>query len=82
MARIELGAKDYDFTATRNGNPTIPLGIFLAPCANQLDTAEAVNNVKMAELAKKFPAGLEYKVPYDTTRFVKISIDEVIKTPR
>lgn len=79
VARIELGAKDYDFTATRNGNPTIPLGIFLAPGANQLDTAEAVNT-KMAELAKKFPAGLEYKVPYDTTRFVKISIDEVIKT--
>lgn len=79
VARIELGAKDYDFTATRNGNPTIPLGIFLAPGANQLDTAEAVN-AKMAELAKKFPAGLEYKVPYDTTRFVKISIDEVVKT--
>ncbi len=79
VARIELGARDYDFNAKRNGNPTIPIGIFLAPGANQLDTANAVN-ARMAELAKKFPAGLSYAVPYDTTRFVEISIKEVVKT--
>lgn len=79
VARIELGAKDYDFTAARNGKPTIPIGIFLAPGANQLDTAEAVSQ-RMSELSAKFPIGLEYNVPYDTTRFVRISIQEVIKT--
>ena len=79
IARVELGARDYSFSATRNGQPTIPIGIYLAPGANQLDTAQAVR-AKMVELKKRFPAGLEYKIPYDTTRFVEVSIDEVVKT--
>ena len=79
IARVELGAKDYSFSATRNGQPTIPIGIYLAPGANQLETAQAVRD-KMAELKQRFPAGLTYKIPYDTTRFVQVSIDEVVKT--
>jgi len=79
VARVELGAKDYSFSATRNGQPTIPIGIYLAPGANQLETAQAVRD-KMAELKQRFPAGLTYKIPYDTTKFVQVSIDEVVKT--
>ena len=79
IARVELGAKDYSFSATRNGQPTIPIGIYLAPGANQLETAQAVRD-KMAELKQRFPAGLTYKIPYDTTKFVQVSIDEVVKT--
>ena len=79
VARVELGALSYDFYGNHNGKPTIPIGINLAPGANQLDTAKAVK-VRMDELAEAFPAGLKYSIPYDTTRFVEVSIEEVVKT--
>jgi multidrug efflux pump len=79
VARVELGAIDYGFEATYNGKPTIAIGIFMQPGANALDTAEAVR-VRMAELAERFPAGIGWAMPYDTTKFVEISIEEVIKT--
>jgi len=74
-----LGAQDYAFTATADGQPTVPIGIYLQPGANALDTAAAVK-VKMEELAGRFPEGVAYRIPFDTTKFVKASINEVIKT--
>ncbi|MFC3531917.1 efflux RND transporter permease subunit [Vogesella facilis] len=79
VARVELGALSYDFFGKYNGKSTIPIGINLAPGANQLDTAKAVE-AKMLELSGRFPQGLSYTIPYDTTRFVEVSIEEVVKT--
>lgn len=79
VARIELGAQSYDASATLNGKATVPLGIFLAPGANQLETGKAVEET-MKRLALKFPKGLSQTIPYDTTRFVSQSIREVVNT--
>ncbi|KMN36362.1 RND transporter [Chromobacterium sp. LK1] len=79
VARVELGALSYDFTGTHNGRPTIPIGIFLAPGANQLATAQAVEQT-MQKLAVSFPKGLNFAIPYDTTKFVEVSIKEVYST--
>lgn len=79
VARIELGAQSYDASATLNGKATVPLGIFLAPGANQLETGKAVEET-MKRLALKFPKGLTQTIPYDTTRFVSQSIREVVNT--
>ncbi|MDF2446399.1 MAG: acrB, partial [Moraxellaceae bacterium] len=79
VARIEIGAADYSVEARLNGKPVAGLGIKLAPTANALDTAAGVR-AKMDELKGYFPSGMDYEVPYDTTRFIQISIEEVIKT--
>jgi len=79
IARIELGSRDYDFTAKRNGKPAIPIGIFLQPGANALDTSEEVNQ-RLEEMSKSFPSGVTYTIPFDTTQFVRVSIREVVKT--
>ena len=79
VARIELGAKDYDFIGRINGKPATLVGIFLQPGANALEVANEVNR-SVAALATRFPPGMIYSVAYDTTRFVKVSIAEVVKT--
>ena len=79
VARVELGSKDYDFIGRVNGKEATLLGIFLQPGANALEVADECNKV-MHALAQKFPEGLTYSIPYDTTRFVKVSIREVVKT--
>jgi multidrug efflux pump len=79
VARVELGAQDYTVTARVDGQPNAAMAIRLSPGANALDTAKAVN-AKMAELAKYFPQGIDWMVPYDTSTFVDISIREVVKT--
>jgi len=79
VARVELGAQDYAFNATYDGKPTVPIGVFLKPGANALETS-ALIDAKLAELANNFPNGLDYAVPYDTTEFVNISIEKVIYT--
>jgi multidrug efflux pump len=79
VARIELGAQDYNFNATTGGTPVVGLGIFLAPEANALEVADAIK-ARMAELSKSFPTGLSWKVPYDTTHYVKVSMKEVLYT--
>ena len=79
VARVELGAKTYDFDGTRNGKPTIPIGIMLAPGANALQVADLVK-AKLSELSQRFPEGVVASIPYDTTEFVRISIQEVVKT--
>ncbi|MBT1063958.1 multidrug efflux RND transporter permease subunit [Bowmanella sp. Y26] len=79
VARVELGSKDYDFAGRINGKDAVLVGIFLQPGANALDVAKEVNET-VAALKSRFPAGLEHAVPYDTTRFVEVSIREVLKT--
>jgi HAE1 family hydrophobic/amphiphilic exporter-1/multidrug efflux pump len=79
VARVELGARDYDSEARLDGEKAIFIGIFLQPGANALATGSAVEET-MRELARSFPAGVEWQIPFDTTRFVEVSIDEVLLT--
>ena len=79
VARIELGAQGYATSARLNGNPSTGIGVQLAPTGNALATAAAIR-AKMEELQKFFPQGVSYAIPYDSSRFVKISITEVAVT--
>ncbi|MBL8383192.1 MAG: multidrug efflux RND transporter permease subunit [Burkholderiales bacterium] len=79
IARIELGAQNYDTFNTLDGKPTIGMATFLQPGANALEVAERVRK-RMEELKKAFPEDVDYKIPFDTTRFVNASIREVVKT--
>lgn len=79
IGRVELGAQTYSQTFMQNGRPAAGIGISQLPEANAIAVAQAVD-VKMAELAKAFPPGLEYHLPFDTTKFVKASINEVYVT--
>jgi hydrophobe/amphiphile efflux-1 (HAE1) family protein len=79
VARVELGAKDYEFNGRYNGKPATLVGIFLSPGANALDVAKS-SNALLANLATRFPEGLSYSVAFDTTRFIEVSIREVLKT--
>ena len=79
VARIELGAQSYDSFNALNGKPTIGSAVFLQSGANALDLSKAVH-AKMEELKTRFPEGVEYIIPFDTTRFVRASITEVSHT--
>ncbi|MEW5248233.1 efflux RND transporter permease subunit [Microbulbifer sp. 2201CG32-9] len=79
IARVELGAENYEFISRYNRQPATGIAINLATGANALDTAEAVK-AKLKELEPFFPRGLETVVPFDTTPFVKVSIKGVIST--
>jgi len=79
VATISLGGENYNSDSEYNGQPSAALGIQLATNANALATATAVHK-KIEELSKYFPHGLVVKYPYDTTPFVKLSIEEVVKT--
>jgi HAE1 family hydrophobic/amphiphilic exporter-1/multidrug efflux pump len=79
VARVELASKDYDFIGRVNGKEATLMGIFLQPGANALAVADEVERT-MHGLAARFPQGLEYTNVYDTTRFVEVSIREVVKT--
>jgi HAE1 family hydrophobic/amphiphilic exporter-1/multidrug efflux pump len=79
VARVELGSRDYDFIGRVNGKQATLVGIFLQPGANALEVAENVSNT-VESLAQRFPDGFDYSLVYDTTRFVKVSIREVLKT--
>src|SRR5512143_31258 len=79
VARVELGSKDYDFVGRVNGKAATLVGVFLQPGANALDVAKEVNRT-VDTLSKSFPKGIVHSVVYDTTRFVKVSIEEVAKT--
>ncbi len=79
VARVELGAKTYDTSGKYNGHSSATFGVYLSPGANSMATAAGVHK-KMEELAKSFPGGLTYEVVYDTSRFVKQSIEEVLHT--
>jgi multidrug efflux pump len=79
VARIELGALSYDAFTSLDGKPTIGIAVFLQSGANALDVAAGAR-AAMDQLAKSFPQGVSYLIPFDTTRFVEESIHEVIKT--
>ena len=79
VARIELGAQDYSVSSRFNGEEAVAFAVYLQPGANALETANLVK-AKMEELSKSFPQGITYEIPYDTTLFVNVSINEVIHT--
>jgi multidrug efflux pump subunit AcrB len=79
IANIELGAYSYDQQRDAGRQPTIAMGVFLQTGANALEVAELVRG-KMETLKKKFPEGMGYVIPFDTTLFVSASISEVVKT--
>ncbi len=79
VARVEIGADDYNFISRYNGNPSAGLAIYLATGANQLETSEKVDK-KIEELSHIFPEDIKFAYPYDTTPFVKLSINNVVHT--
>jgi len=79
VARIELGNENYNTVARYNGSPAVGVAIKLATGANALDTADAVKK-KIEVMGKQFPQGMKAEVAFDTTPFVKLSIEEVVKT--
>lgn len=79
VARVELGAQEYVRNARIDGQPTAAIAVRLSPGANALDTVKAVK-AKMTELGKYFPKGIDWVVPYDTSKFIDVSINEVLKS--
>ena len=79
VARVDLGAQNSDNFSRLDGKPAVAIGIYLAPGANAVDTAKAVD-ATLAKVSKRFPEGLKNKVVYDSTTFVKDTIAEVLKT--
>jgi multidrug efflux pump len=81
VARMELGAQNYNTGCTFDGRPSAGLAIFSLPGTNTLDLAQRVR-ARMEELKKRFPDGIDYAIAYDTTPFISESIDEVFRTLR
>ncbi len=79
IARLELGAANYDTFNTLDGKPTISMATYLQPGANALEVAESVRR-RMRELKTAFPQDIDFAIPFDTTLFVDSSIKEVTKT--
>jgi len=79
VARVEIGSDSYQFGARLNGKPTAAFAISLAANANALSTAQGVKE-KMKELSAFFPSNITYSIPYDTTPYVQISIEQVVHT--
>ena len=79
IGRAELGAENYDTSATFKGKPTAGMGVYQLPGSNALQVGSAVKET-VAELAKTFPPGMTYEIALDTTEFVQVSLKEVIIT--
>ncbi len=79
LGTAEMGALTYGNFSRLNGKDTCSILVYQLPGANALDTVAEVRRT-VAEFSKKFPQGIEYRIPYDTTEFVKVSIEEVMKT--
>ena len=79
VARIEMGGANFNTIARLSGQPFAAIAVQLSLTGNALQTATAVHE-KMDQLAKYFPPGVKYTIPYDTSLFIKISIEEVVKT--
>ncbi len=79
VARVELGSESYDATSRFNGKPSTGIAIKLATGANALNTVNQVR-ATIDQLSKTFPEGIHAVYPYDTTPFVRVSIEEVVKT--
>src|SRR5207247_7029672 len=76
---VELWARSQDIIARLDGHPTTSVAVFQLPDANALDTADRIR-AKMDDLKQSFPPGVDYAIAYDTTPFVRESIQEVFKT--
>jgi multidrug efflux pump len=81
VARVEQGSQQYDQSCTLDGKPSVALNIYQLPDSNALDTARGVYD-KMRELKTRFPEGIDYEIVYDTTPFIRESVDEVFYTLR
>ncbi|WP_193368703.1 efflux RND transporter permease subunit [Pelagibius marinus] len=79
IARVELGGKSYDVNSSLNGSPSAAVAVYQLPGANALDVATQVR-AAMEEISSRFPGGMTYQIPYDTTIFVQKSIEEVYIT--
>jgi multidrug efflux pump len=79
VSKIELGSESYDAVASYNGNPSAGIAIKLAANANALKTGDIIK-AKLKDMSEFFPQGMTFKLAYDTTPFIRISIEEVIKT--
>ena len=79
VARVELGAQTYNFKSTVSGKQAIVIAVFLQPGSNALETGDAIEQ-RLKELSVDFPKGIAFSIPYDTIQYVRISIQEVIKT--
>ena len=79
VARVELGSESYGSSAHFNGKPAAGLAVKLATGANALDTVAGMQ-AKLDELSQFFPKGMKAQLPYDTTPFVRIAVEEVVKT--
>jgi multidrug efflux pump subunit AcrB len=79
VANIELGAQSYDQACTLDGKPSVALSVYQLPGSNALDVASRVKE-RMKQLKRHFPPGIDYKIVYDTTPFIKESISEVGET--
>ena len=79
VGRVELGSSNYSMLAKLNGQPTAAIGIYQLPGANALQVASEVRKT-VERMAKQFPPGLKYSIPFDTTIFVKASVNEVYHT--
>ncbi|NWJ23609.1 efflux RND transporter permease subunit [Rhizobium sp. RM] len=79
VARVEVGGESYNFSSRLNGKPSAAIGVQLSPTGNALQTSEGVR-ATMEELSQYFPPGIEFEIPYDTSPFVKVSIEKVIHT--
>jgi HAE1 family hydrophobic/amphiphilic exporter-1 len=79
VGRVELGSSSYGQLAKLNNKPTAAIGIYQLPGANALQVAKEVRKT-VEQMARKFPQGMQYSIPFDTTIFVKASVEEVYKT--
>jgi multidrug efflux pump len=79
IARIELGAADYSLRSLLNNDAAVGVGVFQSPGSNALDISRQVRET-MTELAKNMPEGVEYRIAYDPTQFVRASIESVVHT--
>ncbi|SFZ97521.1 RND efflux system, inner membrane transporter CmeB [hydrothermal vent metagenome] len=79
VAKVELGAESYIWSSSLNNKPSALLGIYQLPDANALELAEKIDK-RIKELTNRFPDSISVKATYDTTKFVKVSIEEVAKT--
>lgn len=79
VARVELNAQNFSTSARLNGKPSTGIGVQLSPSGNALATADLVRK-RMGELSAYFPAGMKWDIPYDSSRFIRISISQVVET--
>ena len=79
VARIELGGQNYGTSARLNGKPSTGIGVQLSPTGNALETATLIRE-RMTELSRYFPPGMKWDIPFDSSRFIDISITQVVHT--